>query len=85
MGETELWVFRLMGTVSGAIMIDYICNVRGGDLFRRKKDCETIAQIFHKENREDHQAITKELQNVGRAIATLEGEVRRMNGNKSNA
>jgi len=80
MGETELWAFRLIGTISGAIMIDYLINVRSGDLFRRKKDCETIAQIFHKENREDHQMITKELQNVGKAIATLEGEIKRMNG-----
>lgn len=89
MGETELWVFRILlgfiGTIGCTLGGDYLLNVRGGDLFRRKKDCETIAQIFHKENREDHQKITDKLEKVGHAIAAMEGELRRMNGSRGNA
>lgn len=87
-GVTELWLYRIiipiLTAIVGAIMLDYVFKVRSGDLFRRKDDCEKIANIFHKENREDHQKINDKLDKVGRTIASMEGELKRINGKSGN-
>lgn len=80
MKELELWVFRIFGgfmaTIGGILGGDYLLNVRAGDLFRKKVDCEKLYEQLYKENREDHEKMNKKLESLLKSVSRIEGKLK---------